>query len=163
MNSKRKIKNHPEIDPKKDSLISKQAYIEQIKRIQAAQNSLRDSYNKVLEKILVASRPADEYRRTLEQLQKSLSPSHEYKKALEKILVNCPPSEEYKKTLEQLQKSLEPSEEYKKVLKEILVNYRPSEEYKKTLGQLQKSLGSSEEYKMALEKARLLRNVFEEP
>ncbi|MCK4446544.1 MAG: hypothetical protein KAW56_05640, partial [Candidatus Marinimicrobia bacterium] len=65
MNPKGKVKYHPNIDPKRESLVLKELYLVQLKKLQSAN-----------------TRSWKEYKEALESIQKALQLSQEYKKAI---------------------------------------------------------------------------------
>jgi tetratricopeptide (TPR) repeat protein len=158
--SPRKIKYHPDVDLNKDSLITWQAYIDQIKQLQKNNNQLSENIKHIVEKLQDTLCPSAEFKKALGELQRSLKPSEEYKHTVEKLQETLRPSAEFKKALEELQRSLKPSEEYKHTVEKLQETLRPSQEHKKAIEELQRSLKQTEEYRNNLVHAMNLWNMF---
>ena len=116
---KRTIKYHPEIDPNKQSLVSQEAYLKQIKKLLEAEKYMRSNCKKLIDKLQEAARPSQDWKKALEHLQRSIQSLSENRKVIDKLQEAATPSQDWNKALEHLHNCLKPSDEYKKALENL--------------------------------------------
>jgi DNA-binding transcriptional regulator GbsR (MarR family) len=159
MTLKRTIKYHPEISSKTKSLIEEQTFIDELRKLKAAQESHLAANTKAIEKLREATQPKTEITKYLEQLRKATQPSSDYTKAIEKLREATQPKTEITKYLEQLRKATQPSSDYTKAIEKLREATQPKTEITKYLEQLRKAT-NQEDYQKTLKDALQIRDLF---